>query len=117
MQICMKMTSQGQKLFLRDVAARLSADGVSALALAKKSKIHQSQVSRIMAGKFKTVSSNVMKICIVLGLKVDDYLTPASSSSADRERIQEAALAAWDGSPEDARALSFLLRTLSGFRR
>ncbi|WP_371818073.1 helix-turn-helix domain-containing protein [Bradyrhizobium sp. CCBAU 53421] len=111
------MTSQGQKLFRRDVAARLSANGLTISSIARKSGVHQSQVSRILAGKFTTVSSNVMQICMTLGLKVDDYLMPVVPSNADRERIQEAALSAWDGSPEDARALSSLLRTLSGFRR
>jgi DNA-binding Xre family transcriptional regulator len=116
MQICMKMTSQRQKQFQRDVAAQLSAKGLNLTQLASKARIHQSQASRIVAGKFKTVSSNVMQICITLGLRVDDYVLPAPSN-VDKERIQEAALSAWDGSPEDARALSSLLRTLSGFRR
>jgi hypothetical protein len=70
-----------------------------------------------MAGKFKTVSSNVMQICIILGLRIDDYVSGISPSNGDRERIQEAALSAWDGSEEDARALTTLLQELSGFRR
>jgi hypothetical protein len=58
-----------------------------------------------------------MQICMSLGLRVDDYVTPTASSNVDRERILEAALSAWDGSPEDARALSSLLIQLSDFRR
>src|SRR3954447_13489869 len=41
MQICMKMTSQGQKQFQRDVAAQLAANGLSLTQLASKASIHQ----------------------------------------------------------------------------
>ena len=113
----MKMTSQGQRLFQRDVATRLAAREMSASELGKHAKVHQSQVSRIMSGKFKNVSSNVMQICIILGLRVDDYVSSTASSDADRARVLQAALSAWDGSAEDARALSALLIELSSFRR
>src|ERR1700754_729457 len=106
MQICMKMTTQGQRLFQRDVAARLAARGITASKLGKIAEIHQSQVSRIITGKFKNVSSNVLQICIILDLRVDDYVSSTTSSDVDRARILEAALSAWDGSAEDARALS-----------
>jgi DNA-binding Xre family transcriptional regulator len=117
MQICMKMTSLGQLLFQRDVAQRMAAKGINASGLAEMSRIHQSQVSRIMAGKFKNVSSNIMQICISLDLRIDDYVSPGASLSDDRERIMSAALSAWNGSSEDARALSSLLKELAGFRR
>lgn len=113
----MKMTSQGQRQFLKDAAQQLATKGLNLSGLARTSGVHQSQVSRILAGKFRTISSNVMQICITLGLKVDDYVVPSGPSSADRERVLSAALSAWDGTSEDARALASLLNQLSAFRR
>jgi hypothetical protein len=60
-----------------------------------------SQLSRILAGEFKTFSSNVIKICMTLEMDPNAYYA-GSRDDADRQQIANSALSIWDGTHPDA---------------
>jgi transcriptional regulator with XRE-family HTH domain len=80
--------------------------------LAAATGIHQSQVSRLLRGQFRRVSPNVRKLL--------DYRPGAAKAPAGEEAKQaviRAALRTWDETPEGARALVKLLRSVEDLRR
>ncbi len=78
--------------------------------------VHQSQVSRLAAGDFKTLSSNVIKICMELGFDMPKYQFDASYDEV-RAQLADSTFAIWDGTPEDAAVVSSLLREIGRLRR
>lgn len=84
---------------------KLSA--ITQVALARGAKVHQSQVSRILKGKFVRVSKNVMRICKFADISFtqDQPLSP---------KLQKALQGVWDGSPGQEAALVQLLNAASG---
>jgi hypothetical protein len=88
----------------------------STVDIAARTGIHQSQVSRLLRGQFRRVSPNVRKLLECAG-------TPQKRPSRDQSALQgkeaviRAALRTWDATPEGARALVRLLRSVEGLRR
>ena len=83
---------------------------------ARAAGIHQSQLSRILAGDFKTFSSNVMRICITLDIDSKDYYQ-GTRADKDRQQIADSAISIWDGTHRDAEFLAFLLREIAKLRK
>src|SRR5687767_8226597 len=83
--------------------------------LAARTGIHQSQVSRLLRGQFRRVSPNVRKLLDCAAEPV--RRTPGSQEVQAREAVIRAALRTWDATPEGARALVRLLRSVEGLRR
>ena len=105
----------------RVVKPRRLADARKALAalaaraptvqVAARTRIHQSQVSRLFRGQFKRVSPNVRKL---LAYAADAKATQpaAAPAHAAKEAVIRAALQTWDATPEGARALVQLLKSV-----
>lgn len=71
--------------------------------------VSQSQVSKILSGRFKAVSPNVKKICKYANIQIH------SNAGVDiPEELKEAILDLWDGSRESEKALVKTLRTMKG---
>jgi len=85
-------------------------------ALARKAGVHQSQVSRMLAKDFKTMSHNVMQVCITLRIPLP-ALVRSDGSDADRERIIDSAIAVWNGTSADADVLVQLFAQNARLRR
>jgi hypothetical protein len=85
--------------------------------IAARTGIHQSQVSRLLRGQFRRVSPNVRKLLAY------DPQQPAGRGARARPKVQakeaviRAALRTWDETPEGARALVRLLRSVESLRR
>ncbi|OCJ32662.1 helix-turn-helix domain-containing protein [Agrobacterium tumefaciens] len=79
--------------------------------IARKTGVNQAQVSRICRGEFKTRSSNVMQICMFLGID------SGSEEPEDLARLREAVLKLWDGSTADAERITRLLNVVGEVRR
>lgn len=77
--------------------------------MARNLGIHQSQVSRIVRGKFKTRSEHVMQICIKLNIDHTSLQVSQERSEQDREAVITSALALWDGSHRHSRLIVGLL--------
>jgi DNA-binding Xre family transcriptional regulator len=116
MHICMKLTSDRKRLFLTDLARCMLQRGWNISELAGFTGIHQSQVSRIIAGNFKTFSSNVMQICIALEMEPKDYYEDTRGDE-DRRQIANSAISIWDGTHQDTGVVVSLLREISKLRK
>lgn len=69
--------------------------------------MHQSQVSRILAGNFARISPNVIKICKFARIKLT-VEQPAS------DKLREAVERVWDGSSAQENALVRLILAAGG---
>jgi len=84
--------------------------------VAADTRIHQSQVSRLFRGQFKRMSPNVRKLLAYAAAPSSQRQSP----DAAKEAVVRAALQTWDATPEGARALVRLLRSvraISGRRK
>jgi DNA-binding Xre family transcriptional regulator len=115
MQICMRLSSEAKRVFIANLHRYMKKHSIGVSKVAEITGVHQSQVSRLAAGDFKTLSSNVIKICIELGFDVPKYQFDASYNEV-RSRLAESALAIWDGTPEDADVVISLLREIGRLR-
>lgn len=83
----------------------------STVDIAARTGIHQSQVSRLLRGQFSRLSPHVRRLL--------DYKPEAKKRTLDTQAQQaviRAALKTWDATPEGARALVRLLRSVQGLR-
>ena len=84
----------------------------STVDIAARTGIHQSQVSRLLRGQFRRISPNVRKL---LGYRPG---VAAKTPDVEAKRaVIRAALRTWDATPQGARALVRLLRSVEGLRR
>jgi len=82
--------------------------------VAADTRIHQSQVSRLFRGQFKRVSSNVRRL---LAYAADPKgQAGAEPAQTAKEAVVRAALSTWDSTPEGARALVRLLKSVRAIR-
>jgi hypothetical protein len=116
MQICMKLTSEEKRSLLVNIRDHMEQRSWNISDLARNVDIHQSQVSRILAGDFKTLSSNVIKICITFEIPIADYRI-GNRSEDDRREIANSALAVWNGTHQDAGIVISLFKEIARLRR
>jgi predicted transcriptional regulator len=90
--------------------------GLNISALAAHTGVHQSQISRIIAGDFKTFSSNIIKICMTLEIEPRNYYEDTRVDE-DRRQIANSAIAIWDGTRQDAGVVVSLLREIAKLRK
>jgi DNA-binding Xre family transcriptional regulator len=112
----MKLTSDEKRVFLADVQRHMQERNWSPSELARKTGVHQSQVSRILAGNFKTFNSSVMTICMHLGMQPNVYLEQ-SRLDEDERHIANSAIAIWNGTHQDAGLVVSLLREIAKLRK
>lgn len=83
--------------------------------LAARTGIHQSQVSRLLRGQFRRVSPNVRKL-LACAAQPGRRTSKEPQTHAEQAVIR-AALRTWDETPQGARALVRLLRSVEGLRK
>jgi hypothetical protein len=95
---------------LADARRRIAELGerVPTVRVAAETRIHQSQVSRLFRGQFKRLSPNVRRL---LAYAADPRPLDEPPHAA-KEAVVRAALNTWDTTPEGARALVRLLRSV-----
>jgi transcriptional regulator with XRE-family HTH domain len=116
MRICMKLSSDSRRMLVDEMHSQMSARKLSFTRLAQISGVDQSQISRVLAGDFKSVSHNVMQICMNLGIDPLRFVRPTREDEAARRRIMDSALAVWDGTPEGADLLVSVLGGMAALR-
>jgi len=112
----MKLTSQRKQIFLSDLQRNLQDRRWNISRLAKEAQIHQSQVSRIAAGKFKTFGSNIITICMILEMDPAAYYA-GTRAHEDRQQIANTAISIWDGTHRDVTVVVALLREIAKLRK
>jgi len=92
------------------------AQRVQTTRVAADTGIHQSQVSRLFRGQFKRLSANVRTL-LAYAREPDRYAGAQAPSESARAAVIRAALRTWDSTPEGARALVRLLRSVERLSR
>ena len=92
------------------------AQRVQTVRVATDTRIHQSQVSRLLRGQFKRISPNVRTL-LRYARQPKRYASAREPSRLAKESVIRAALRTWDTTPEGAQALVRLLRSVEGIRR
>lgn len=109
--------SAEQRELLAWLASRVKHRNLSQLAISAASGVDQSQVSRILAGRAKRPSPNLVKLCkYALSARAGfpEHTTPVPAAS---ERLTHAILRVWDGTPDHAGALVDLLEAVKRVQR
>lgn len=92
--------------------SRLLADaGYSQEKTATALGFSQSQVSRLLSGKFKRRTKLFEKICI-FAYKLSDSGSNSKGEASRQPELIAALNAVWDGSPAHAKALAVVIRSL-----
>lgn len=111
----MKMQEEFALLLKSRLRLARKKAGLSLTEIARISRVHSSQVSRICRGEFTTVSANVVQVCKALGLPVEEVALPIESSL--EQQLQSGIVELWDKTPNDAKRLMKLLKNLSELRK
>lgn len=90
--------------------------GLTQAQLQRTARISQSQLSRILDGRFTRVSAAVQRLCSAAGVDLHLRLTAAPSDSRWRTELEQELLRSWDGTPGHARELIRLLRIAKALR-
>jgi predicted XRE-type DNA-binding protein len=112
----MNLTSEGKRKFVADLQRYMQQRDLNVSDVAMLTEVHQSQVSRIVAGQFKTFSSNIMQICMTLGMEPRVYCEDARDDE-DRKQIANTAISIWDGTHQDTGVVVSLLREIAKLRK
>jgi hypothetical protein len=92
------------------------AEQVATVQAAAATGIHQSQVSRLFRGQFARLSPNVRTL-LAYAREPGRYANAKAPSETARAAVIRAALRTWDSTPEGARALVRLLRSVERLSR
>jgi hypothetical protein len=89
--------------------------------LASLAKVDPGQTSRILDGRFRTVSGNVLQICNVLGVDpcADDGKKPTRKQSETRAawaKLEASVRRAWDKTPQGAERLVRVIDAVAQIR-
>ena len=86
---------------------------VTQSAIALSTGVDQSQISRILAGQVKRESENVLALCKY----AEEIHNARTVDPCHSELLMGALREVWDGSPEHAKAIAGVIRSLSVFPR
>ena len=89
------------------------AQRVPTIQAAAETGIHQSQVSRLFRGQFTRLSPNVRTL---LAYAANGAKVAVTDRSRSEKEVVRAALQTWDATPEGARALVRLLKSVREVR-
>lgn len=103
----MKLNPTEHKRLVAAINERRAEMQLSITNLAEMAKVEQSQTSRICMGQFSSISSNVMQICMSLGLQ------PQPGGALLSNALATGLASLWDGSREDEERLLNLLRAIA----
>lgn len=112
----MKATTQKLTDLKTQIARAEARSGLSYAEISRLSHVHSSQVSRICKGEFKTISHNVVQICITLGLELASIRTPATKVDASWSKLEASVRRIWDNTPEGANKIARMLDTIGQLR-
>lgn len=95
------------------LALRLKEIGKLQADIAKDTGLSQSQISRIVAGRFKLCSGNVIVLCKYAKIRIVE----GGLNQKWNDKLTNALGYAWDGTEEHAKAINKILRAIGSIRR
>jgi len=115
MLICMKPNDKQISNLRQRISRAHSKSGLSQADLGRIANVHASQVSRICAGEFKTLSANVVQICMILKVKVP-RLDEEEKMDKEWAKAHASLRRIWDQTPEGAATIRRLLDAIADLR-
>ena len=115
MLIRMKPTSKQLSELQKRISKKYAKSKLSKADIGRLANVHPSQVGRICKGDFKTISNNVVKICMALKVrvpKIDGEIEMDiewAKANASLRRI-------WDHTPEGAAIIRRVLDAIADLR-
>lgn len=108
----MKPTIKQLDALQRKIFEQRKKSGLSNAEIGKLAAVHPSQVGRICAGDFKTISNNVVQVCRVLKVRVPRI---AEKDRLDAEWAQANASLRriWDHTPQGATVIRRMLDAIA----
>lgn len=95
------------------ISAQCKLRGLRYAEIGRLARVHPSQVWRICAGEFRTVSNNVVQVCKVLGVEVETVKGPDRDGDDSWDRLEGSLRNLWDRTPEGARRLKRILDAMA----
>ena len=112
----MKATVEQLADLKRRIARAIAKNNLTYTEIAEIAQVHPSQVSRICRGDFKTISHNVVQICIALGLELRAIEMAATKEDASWLKIKARVRSICNETPEGAEKIARLLEIVGQFR-
>lgn len=110
---CMQIAKSEIALLLARLGQAVAKGNITQSEVARLTGVHQSQVSRILAGQTRRYSPNVIRLCrFAESLHSYCKVDPASSTT-----LMEALRVVWDGSDSHAQAIANVVLSLKDFQR
>ena len=121
MLICMKPNESERDNLARRIRSAWEKSALSISELASLAKVDPGQTSRILEGKFRTVSGNVMQICNVLtvdprGAVADKPAPEHARTRAAWAKLEASVRRAWDETPQGAELLVRIIDAIAQVR-
>jgi len=113
MHICMKATEKELTALKRDIAEARRKRVLRIADIGRMANVDASQVSRVVRGDFKTISSNVVQICKVLGLELETLAAPADGHDIGSSRLHAGVRRLYEKNPQIADRLATVLETIA----
>jgi transcriptional regulator with XRE-family HTH domain len=119
----MKPTTDERADLLRHIEAARQSMGLSYAALAERTGVDSSQVSRICRGEFATFSDSVVRICTALSVQIAGPRSATSTFVAGRAlpetdaswaKLERSVRRAWDKTPQGADRLARVITAVAG---
>ena len=106
----MKPSQEEREKLVESIRRRRAKTSLSNAELATIASVDPGQTSRILDGKFRTVSGNVLRICNALGIDPHGEGSYEATPKEVRERaagvkLEAAVRRAWDQTPQGAEQL------------
>jgi hypothetical protein len=115
MLICMKPTGKQLKALQQRISGKCAKSRLSNADIGRLANVHPSQVGRICAGNFKTISNNVVQICKVLKVKVPK-LDEEANMDIEWAKANASLRRIWDQTPEGAALIRRMLDAVADLR-
>ena len=116
MQICMKATLEELVGLRRRIVVAHEGIRLRNAEIGRLANVDASQVSRIVRGDFKTISSNVVQICKVLGLEFETITTPSAEKDVAWSVLEASVRRRWDESTQGSERIATMLDTIANLR-
>jgi len=81
--------------------------------IGRVANVDASQVSRVLRGDFRTISSNVVQICKVLGLELETLAASADGQDIAGSRLHAGVRRLYEKNPQIADRLATVLETIA----
>jgi hypothetical protein len=116
----MKPTRIERAELIRKIEEQRTAAGLSYAALGDRAGVDPSQVSRICRGEFVTFGANVVRICMMLGVRVPGGRTRITSgrpADPNWDKLERSMRRAWDNTSAGADRLAKVIAAVGEITR